>query len=329
MKISPLKTCCLLHICVLFSFSMVEILIRATINHPTYNIEKKLSGLRKSNNGITEIYMPYSRFWTSEGGYNISVTNNLGLSGSDVILSDTSKYIYILGSSYVQANQVERYKISTSVLQSKLGYNSRYQIINLGEGGLDQYDSYFKMKYYEKLYKPELIFMILERVDDRWLSRHDTLNFDIDGNAVFEIEPGIIEKVEHYLRTYSAFINLLSNGYKITSKIGFNGSNRINTINDPNETKAENISKKLLTCINKFSEVYKSKFMLVSIINNDEINNSLDKYCKEKNIHFSCSKINRNENKLNQNGHLNENGNRELGNFLYKLIEENNLNKHD
>lgn len=302
-------------------FIVVEILIRTTINHPTYNIEKKLYGLRKSNNGITDIYCPHSRIWTSEGGYSISITNNLGLPGSDVLVTDTTKYIYVLGSSYVQANQVAPSKVSTSICQSRLGMNSKYQVLNLGEGGLDQYDSYFKLKYYEKYYKPEKIFLVIERVDERWLSRHDTLNFALSENFGSEIKPNTAERIERFARKNSSFLNMLSNGYKIASKTNPRSPKIVNTVNDPNLTRRENISKKLLTCIEKFGEDYGFNFIVVSIIDNPEINIFLDNFCRSKNIIFKFSPINRAENKLNIRGHLNYKGNEELGNFLYEILK--------
>jgi hypothetical protein len=306
----------------LISLFITELLIRITINHPTYNIEKKLTGLRKSSGGITDIYYPYSRFWTSEGGYSISTTNNLGLAGSDVAVTDTSKYIYVLGSSYIQANQVERKNVSTSVFQSLIGFNSKYQVINLGEGGLDQYDSYFKIKYYEKLYNPYLIIMVVDRVDDRWLSRHDSLTFNADIFNVREIKDNATGKIEILFRRNSAFINLLSNGYKISSKLGSEDNKKRTAINDPNNTKVENISKHFFPCIEKFASDYGNKFVLVSMIDNIEINNYINKFCKDKNIIYRFRNINRMENRLSRTGHLNENGNKELGELLYNIFEE-------
>lgn len=303
------------------AFIFVEILIRTTINHPTYNIEKKLYGLRKSNNGITDIYFPHSRIWTSEGGYSISITNNLGLPGSDVLVTDTTKYIYVLGSSYVQANQVAPTKVSTTICQSRLGASSKYQVLNLGEGGLDQYDSYFKLKYYEKFYKPEKIFLMIERVDERWLSRHDTLNFALSENLGREIHPNTAERIERFVRKNSSFLNILSNGYKIASNTNFRSAKIVKTVNDPNLTRNEDISKKLLICLDKFREDYGSNFIVVSIIDNPEINIFLDNFCRSKNIIFKFSPINRTENKLNIRGHLNEKGNEELGNFLYEILK--------
>ncbi len=306
----------------IFALIIIEFTVRITIGHPTYNIERKLYGLRKSNNGITDIYSPHTRFWTSEGGYSISYTNNLGLPGSDVIVSDTTKYIYVLGSSYVQANQVAPSKVSTSVLQSRLGTNSRYQVLNLGEGGLDQYDSYFKLKYYERIYKPEVIFLVIERVDERWLSRHDTLNFVLSEYFGSEIIPNMAERIERYLRRNSSFLNLLSNGYKIASKTNIRSSKIVNTVNNPNQTRSEDISKKLLLCLEKFGEDYGSGFIVVSMIDNSGINIFLDNFCRSRNISFRYSPINRAENKLNIRGHLNEKGNEELGDFLYETFKE-------
>ncbi len=305
----------------IFAFIIIECTIRITINHPTYNIEKKLYGLRKSNNGITDIYSPHSRIWTSEGGYSISITNNLGLPGSDVLVTDTTKYIYVLGSSYVQANQVAPTKVSTSICQSRLGKSSKYQVLNLGEGGLDQYDSYFKLKYYEKFYKPEKIFLVIERVDERWLSRHDTLNFALSENFGSEIHPNTAERIERFVRKNSSFLNMLSNGYKIASKINFRSAKIVNTVNDPNLTRNEDISKKLLLCLDKFKEDYNSSFIVISIIDNSGINIFLDNYCKSKNIIFRCSPINRTGNRLNTRGHLNDKGNEELGDLLYEILK--------
>ena len=304
------------------SAGLAEIFSNKILCFPKYGIEKRILDIRKSGDvRLSDIYRPYARYFTTENGYSLHRRNNIGLTGSDVAVSDTSKYIFVMGSSVMLAEQMEADKIATSVFQNELGRDSKYQVINLGERSHDLYDNYFRLKYFEKIYKPSYIIIVLEKTYTKWLKRHpEQLDFSLSGNfgKVFESKAYSMEKP---VRENLSFANLLVNGMKAFEKISTDengtGKNEESNFNKEMDDYLY-LSNNFYKCLEVYSREYGKKFMLVSIMNNPVLNNELNNYCVSAGISFNYDNtIFKAENRIKKMGHLTEEGNSKLGKFLY------------
>ncbi len=69
----------------------------------------------------------------------------------------------------------------------------------------------------------------------------------------------------------------------------------------------------------KFHERYGDDFLIVSFNNNKDENDLLEEYCIENKINiFTSESVLRPDNRIKGRGHLNVNGNKELGELLYE-----------
>ena len=79
----------------IFAFILNELFVRFVIKYPNYGVEKKMIGIR-ADDQVQNIFKPYSKYWNVEGGNRVFKRNNLGLPGTDVNISNSSKYILFL-----------------------------------------------------------------------------------------------------------------------------------------------------------------------------------------------------------------------------------------
>jgi hypothetical protein len=288
-----------------------EAVIRLTINHPVSNISSRVYGML-SYNKETELYYPYSRYWTVEGGYKIGKTNNLGLTGNDVIVNDTCKYILILGSSYAESRMTKQDSIASSVLQSKIGNGSKYQVINLGYSGLTPYDVIYRLNYYTKIYNPELIIYLMEGTTSKRIGKNISMDFS---NIKIQNDKLLLRRYTDKIREYSSLLNLFINTYVLSEKNSdpFIGDKRnmIDTLDFTDE---------VFTCLKYLNDTYKNKFSIVSVINSEKLNKNLKDFCETNNVLMEYEILNKKGNKLNDIGHLNNNGNFLLGELYYKIF---------
>ncbi|MFH0865657.1 MAG: hypothetical protein V1904_05655 [Bacteroidota bacterium] len=286
-----------------------EIILRFIIKYPTLGVEKKVKGL------TDYIYKPYSQYWDVESGNHLYRRNNIGVQGTDISLNN--KNIYVLGTSYVEARQIPPDKIATSVFQNKLQDSlTNFQVINLGGSGQDAYDAYFRITYYEKLYSPDYVILLLDGLYTNYFKRH---KHPLD----FRPEPGFGDEVGSltsraliFLRNNSVLINLIARSLKKSADIDIveEETNQNSIVQVDNK-----IPEELLQCIGEYHLKYKNKFICLSIIDNDTVNLSLESYCNGKNIFFEYNnEINIKCNKYNGKGHLTAEGNKLLGDFIYE-----------
>ena len=290
------------------AFIISEIIVRYIIKYPVYGIEKSVIGLNEN------IYQPYSSYWDVEGGNHVYSRNNIGLQGSDINLNIVNKYIYVLGSSYIEAKQINPHLIATSIFQNHFVVKGdKSQVINLGSSGHDAIDSYFKLKYFEKNFKSHYIILVVEDLNQIFYNKHKKpLNFQLD--SAFGVE--IKEKkgdVLNLIRNKSAFINLILKSIRKKED-----NIKVNSIMNKSVMKSEVIPNELIECLKVFRNEYKNRFMFLSIIDNDSINLKLREICCLNNIIFEYRNINKKENKINHIGHLNMYGNKLLGDFMYE-----------
>jgi hypothetical protein len=301
---------------------LTEFFVAEIINYPTFGVEKKvkISGKQSYQN----LFKPYSEYWNVEGGNKVFKRNNLGIPGTDVLLSEDLKNIMVLGSSFIEAYQIEPDKIATSVFQKRIQKeSSKYNVVNLGASGHDVYDSWIRLKYFEQQIKPDYIILVVQSTYEKWLSRQKKpLNFSPEYLGKEKINK--LNKYNLLIRNKSHFVSLLAQSLKqIKGKLILQDKAQIEDQTVENVLTEMKITNEFIETILEFKKEYKDKFALISIINDEEVNIKLEDICKENEIVFNMKSLIKQEFMLHGAGHLNAKGNKMLGEFLYESFIEN------
>lgn len=308
----------LLILAIIISFTITELFIRFVIGYPVSGELIKVIGI-SGYNSYGKLYKPYSKYWNVEGGDKVFERNNVGLPGSDVIITDSTDYVLILGSSVVEAQQVPRNQMATSVLQSMLEKkHNQCQVINLGTSGINPYQQWFRMGYFENLYEPNMVIMILDEHSYEYLSKVKIKNFNFPNQFGEKYEINLIKQITNFLKNnFSTFNIFLQNIYNLLPKPK-------QSIKEYTEYDVDISLTKLEICISEFQKKYKKRFILVSTLNDKPINSQIKKICiNKKIIFFSDDSIQKPKNRFNNTGHLNMQGNKELGVLLYEVFKRN------
>jgi hypothetical protein len=314
----PMKKGILIIFAILLSFTINEIFVKYIIQYPTWGVKDKIMGIRSSQNGIQNEFLPYSKYWNVEGGNKVFHRNNLGFVGIDVDTSINMKAIIVLGSSFIEAQQVPPESSAVSIFYAKIKINYPiYQVINLGYSGHDPYDSYLRLLYYEKYFHPSKVLLVLNSNSIEWLNRHNyPFNFEKNNN-IGKKQSSIKTILMKYLRNHLTSFNLSAN-YLLNN-------------NDNDDKKAEHENKyyqqdklnaqqmvKLFYCLTAYQKIYLNNFVCVSVISDSMSNKIINKWCNDNKVNYIYREdISKSENCLRGSGHFNQNGNILLGNFLY------------
>lgn len=311
--VSIIKKGTLLILAFIGAVLITEFVFSYIIGYPKDKIESKIYGIRKSDREQNQ-WSPYSKSWNVEGGNHVYSRNNLGFSGIDASIHPKAKYILVLGSSYLEAMNINPSDIAVSLLQKKLKLiDTNYNVINLSYSGHDPYDLFFRVSYYEKFYHPTRVLLVLDCPFSDWLKRHKRpLDFSLPDNFG-EKDISFKTKVFLYLKAHSCLFTLFSNSGRNSLK-GHKGKNQIKEENPDKQV----LTNELFQCLLKYQSKYNQSFSLVSIMNNDSINTELKLFCERNNINYNESKINIPEYKTAKKGHLTEKGNQKLGELLYE-----------
>jgi len=296
----------------LLALILTELFTRYIIGYPPYGLKEKV---KIRDIGWSNIWKPYSKYWNVEGGNNVFKRNNLGLPGIDVKISGKSKYIFVLGSSFVEALQVPPSKITTSIFQEKLKQiDPTYQVINLGYSGHDPFDSYRRAKYFSETYNPDKVILLIDKTNNKWFGRHKKpLDFSFNDNS-FKRQSGLKAKINFLLRNNSSFINIIINGIKSINKNNKKKDKKNKII------EKDVVPKEMYLTLKEYKKRYKDKFYCISIMNSERTNQNIEEFCLMNNINFDFKTIKTKENMLNGTGHLNEIGNKKTGIFLSQLL---------
>ncbi len=294
----------------------VEITIRFVVGYPVAPDRKQYMFLPGDVHfKHILLYEPYSVGWSVEGGNRKYYRNNLGFPGSDVIISDTRRPIFLLGSSYIEALQVSRDSIASSIFQHCLQSSSQpdYQIINLGESRLDPYAAWYRCHYFSKIYSPDKVVLVIEGFHPDWLQDYgDKISFEIPDNFGKPLNVSTRNRVAELAIKNSAFLNLLRKGS------GNAGKAEVKPAEEQLEDGSSIMPLTLTLSLLKFKETYGNNFLLVSFDSESSDNQQLRDFCNQNGINFQCSEeILKPEYRFGGNGHLNVEGNRLLGEFLY------------
>jgi hypothetical protein len=300
------------------AFGISEILIGNIFGFPKYGVKYKLNGIR-SPLGHQNIYMPYAKYWGAKEEFGIYSRNNLGLTGIDVDTGSNSKYIFVLGSSFIECDYLKPEVISTSVLQVLLkGIDKNYSVLNLGHNGVDPYESYRLSYYYEENYKPELVILVINNYNSSSYKFVEN-PFELNRNLFYR-DNSLRNWVNLFLKNNSSVARLI-----LTLFSGLTFEQVVKPIEEPNSSSVD--LKDLEICLMEFNKKYKDSFVCVSIMNNDTINSRIDKFCSLNKIGFEYSRIMIKENQISGDWHLNDKGNYDLGNFMFEVFRKHYIQK--
>ena len=306
-----LKKILLLILSFIIAFVIVEFIIGGIVNYPAYGVKFKVK-YRKSAETWSNIRKPYAKVFNIEGKTKTHY-NNLGIPGSDV--TNLNNSIIVLGSSYVEALQFDPDDIATSLFQKRLAEEGEdISVINLGCSGHDPYDSWFRLKYFEKYLglKTNNVILVLNSDNKEWFSRHPKpLDFSLSSNFG-EVNNNKIVRANIFLRNNSSFIALLVQGMK-----GKNDDQTGENEKMENTDIYQSITTEMKECLDHFSAEYQN-FIVISILDHNIFNKDLEEYCLQKSIPCLTLPLTKPEFMLNGAGHLNKKGNEELSLLLYK-----------
>jgi hypothetical protein len=299
---------------------ITEVIVQFIIRYPKYGVEKSIIGIPYP--GKEFVYKPYSKYWNVEGGNNIYSRNNIGLNGIDVNINKDSKNIFVLGNSFVKASEIPPEHIATSVFQKKLNeLNKNTNILNLGFYAHDPFQLWYLSQYFRNVYPPQAVILVLERDYEYWMKGYQhPLEFKLPENFGTE-ETSASFRLISFLRNNSAFINLTASALKLS------GGTATEVSNDAEDMlmsgKLDSVPDDLKTVITQFKNTYGDKLIIVSIMPDEVLNGKFAEFCSRADI--KCiydSGIMVPQFRLNKSGHLNEEGNKKLGEKLYEAYEK-------
>jgi hypothetical protein len=300
------------------SFLITELIVSLFLDFPKYGIDRKVKGITTLDNR-GEIYKPYSKYINNEDGYKVFNRNNKGLPGSDIISSDSAKYILVLGNSFVEGYQVDPDSLSTSIFQKLcIKYHKNYQVVNLGASGHDAFDLWFRANYFERIFPPFAVILVITEYN---LFNHTgVLDFTLP--AYFgEANNSPSLNISTLLRNSSSFINLVATAIKYSSNKNITAEDVI----APGEKKPGSLSDTALhsgsglgECLLEFNKRYDNKFIALSILQNAKQNIVIEDFCRNNKINFNSSELLTPQFEIKGGGHLNTEGNKKLGELLYE-----------
>lgn len=310
----------------LIAFVIVEIILAVFVKFPRYGAEKAVIGIRKSRS-IQNIYKPFSSYWNTEGKWTVFKRNNVGLIGCDISIQENSNYIFVLGDSLIEAIQIHPTDIAISKFHKKVQkIDKKYQVVNVAGKGHDPYDLWFRCEYFKKTFKPDNVILVIASTYQTWMKRHSKpLKFDFPKEYGEKLKSAEIT-ILNFFRNKSSFCNLSAAVIVKAIMHEINNPDVINPKDMDLSTPAEGsmqVPEELYLCISRFKEEYRDKFILLSVMDDKATNEELEKFCKDKSINFNYSLgILQPSNRIKGKGHLNEIGNRKLGDLLYETYTE-------
>jgi hypothetical protein len=289
--------------------------VSTIIHYPKYGVEKKYYRSVKYNQKA-KLYLPYSEYWTVEGGNKVYKRNNVGLPGADVNINPDSKYIFVLGSSFTESLSVPPDNMATSRLQNLLRKDStNYNVLNLGSQGYSMYDDYFRAVYFERLYKPEKVFLIIHVINELFEITDDVFNIE---EGFGKTDNSFLTLFTQFYGNKSAFLYLLTSAGNNTRTSEDIGEKNKDTSVKVNYKVRKTSLLKIEFCLRKFKERYGDNFIFVPIT--DEKDNMDLKLISDKaGVNFISKSLLTNPSwRLNETGHLNSEGSKILSELLYE-----------
>lgn len=305
------------------SFVLAELVVRFLVGFPAYGVSAKVVGIRSSDDRIQNLYLPWSRYWTVEGGNTSHARNNLGLPGLDVQNGTEALYYLVCGSSYVEALQVAPESLATSVLQRRLQQdNPTIQVLNLGHSGHDIYDSYFRAAYFARTFPPARMILVVHEFDMSalWFNRHrHPLSFELPSD--FGEETGSPAKRALIMaRNASALINLLVEGFRSEGGPASVQAPTPLAAAGTNDSASARRRTDILACLTAYAQRYPGRFLVASIITDSTLSSFVQNACEGNGVPFVRVVVPGDQRFLGGGGHLTATGNVTLGRTIYETL---------
>jgi hypothetical protein len=321
MAVLQMKKTIIVILALSFAFALSEFIVSVIVGYPKRTASVKyvfLPGFKGFEN--LKFKEPYSKFWTVEGGNKVYRYNNLRVTGRDVYPDEKSTNIFVLGDSYVEAASVPSESTGVTVFQNELNkIDTNLKVLNLGYPNSDAYTLWYRTMFFEKSFKPDYVILLLTHLDlvDQNLQKHpDTLDFSVPENFGSVIPQSKGEKFFDMFRKRSAVFNLISTSISVA------GAKKENSdgINDVYVKDLDKSMKKLRACLQRYKDKFGDKFIVVSLEINDEKNKVMADVCESMKINYSNKKLLIPDNQWEKGQHLNVNGNKAFGEFLYETF---------
>jgi hypothetical protein len=310
-----IKKILLFILALVFVFVLMELFIYKVIHYPRYGVEKKIYRSVKYNQKA-KIYLPYSEYWTVEGGNKVYKRNNIGLPGIDIELNSDTKYIFVLGASYTESLSNQPDSMFTSRFQKLLlNDNENVGVLNLGYAGFTVYEDYYRAAYFERYCKPEKVFLIIHAIYENFEIEED--NFKMSSDFGETVNTFSIMFSKPYLNS-SSFLYLLASAVQKDNDIIVERNIKIDTtISGMDETRRNSLIR-LELCLKAFKKKYGNDFIFVSIMN-EKNNEDLRIISNNAGVNFiSKDLLTDPDLRINGTGHLNTKGSKILSEILYE-----------
>jgi len=307
---------------IVLSLIFSDFVVAKVIGYPAYGVSYKVK-YRKGADTWTNIRKPHAQIFNVEGRIRTNY-NNFGIPGIDV--EKIENPVVVLGSSFVEALQHRPEKIATSIFQKRLdNAGFRASVINLGCSGHDPYDSWFRLKYYEKLLKfsSQDVILVINSDNKDWFDRHPK-PFDFTLADDFgQINKRTTTRALIALRNASSYAEICANALKKKNEV--NPSNDESIEKDQIHNTGLELSEEMKECLLQFNQSY-TNFRVVSVFDDQGFNSSLIEFCNSSNIDCTVKPIAKPEYMINGAGHLNEMGNQLLGEVLTDIYTSSHKN---
>jgi len=247
---------------------------------------------------------------------------NIGLLGADINPLPNSRYVFLLGNSFIEAGQYDGNKISAGILQKIIDRQApEYNVINLGSSGHDPYVLWYRTRFFEKWFKPNKVVLVYESFErlsyyySRWSNKSELSYVDLADYD--ELEQGIVKLTLDSFRSKSSYLNLMTSlrSSDNQDKIDSEGHVLKKSLS-PDSTHTQ-----LLRGLDAYQAKYGDDFYFVSLMRDNPYQEELQEYCLNNRINYSYNgNIMIPSNLINGQGHLNISGNQELGYYLGKIL---------
>lgn len=302
------------------SFFLNELILQCIIGFPTYGAKAKIIGISKYIHSSV-VYRPYTTYWSTEAGNKIRRRNNVGLTGNDIRLCPSSKYIYVLGNSYIEATAMNNEDVATSVFQEMIKERDPdFQVVNLGMGGGDPHTLYLRSRYFSRFFPPRFIILVLNKEYDIFLNL-EPRDFLLPPDFGRE-DRSKKNLVFNLLRNYSSFFQMLAQYIHSQSpaeeKVGeMNRALGVMAGKQIEEKKAKGLE----MCIGFFRKQYEGRFLCMLVDAEVAVRKTAERYCLENHIPVISTEIFGRPG-VAESGHYDVEGNKILGKIFYDSFQK-------
>ncbi|MBM4399934.1 MAG: hypothetical protein FJ041_06390 [Candidatus Cloacimonetes bacterium] len=306
----------------LLSIIAAEVFVRFVVGYPLFDVAFYIDDLDVTSARSGRIYKPYARLWSVEGGNIIVCKNNLGLPGADITISPSSKYLYLMGTSFLEAVETPHDKIASYYFQKKLQQDyPQYQVLNIAYRNNDPYAQLHRLNYYIKQYPASYGVLVIENVypDNFWLRRYGKkMSMDIKDNH-YQLNKTFKTEIPRVLRNNSSLANLIIRqfGTQANEQTEMNPEKSVQKQAQISYEYSFEVYDKVLL---QMQQLLKGNLLVVCIVNDVMLAEKVGSICAAHDIRCTNGSILRRENQLHGSGHLNQKGNAELGQLLYEAV---------